>query len=94
MNFTYGLATGVIVSVIFYILFVKGFFRTSSVIKVVFPDGSWFKGIRKSSYISQETPGTHHLMVTEECSNEFKELIGKRLAVVINNVKYFDIEKY
>ena len=57
---------------------------------IQYPDGSWFKGVRNRKYIHQETHGTHHFMVTDASD---KSLIGKRIAIPINSVKYFIIEE-
>ena len=68
-------------------------FRRSTKMTVVFPDGSWLKGIRKSKYVPQETHGTHHFYVTEVSEFMDKEIIGKRVAVPINSAKYFIVEE-
>ena len=54
---------------------------------IVYKDGTWFKGDRKWHFLN-ETKGTHHFIVLDG-SEEFKKLIGKRVAVPIPVVKYF-----
>jgi hypothetical protein len=54
-----------------------------------YPDGTYIQGVRKKQYVNQETRGTHHFMVTDATD---KTLIGKRVAIPINSVKYFIIE--
>jgi hypothetical protein len=60
-------------------------------IKVVYPDGSWLVGKLYTHWLYRETPGTHHLEVSST-SDELKHLTGKRVAVVIAQVKYFILE--
>jgi hypothetical protein len=57
---------------------------------IIYPDGTWFIGVRKSKFISRETKGTHHFIVINGTS-EFDTLKGYRLAVPINQAKYFII---
>jgi hypothetical protein len=59
------------------------------VMTIQYPDGTFIKGIRKAKYVNQETRGTHHFMVTDATD---KTLVGKRVAIPINSVKYFIIE--
>ena len=69
-------------------------FRKGQVMTIHFLDGTWFKGLRKSSYIGNETYGTHHFQVLEDESDSessLKNLVGERLAVPINSVKYYII---
>ena len=72
-------------------------FSRGQVMTIRFLDGTWFKGLRKSSYIGNETHGTHHFQVLEDenyngtLNAEFKPLVDERLAVPINSVKYFVI---
>jgi hypothetical protein len=85
-----GMVVGVLLGyAIFYIIY-AGFLLKSTTMTIQYPDGSWIKGIRKKNYINQETRGTHHFMVTDASD---KSLIGKRIAVPINAVKYFIIEE-
>ena len=56
---------------------------------IQYADGTFIQGVRKKGYINQETRGTHHFMVTDATD---KTLIGKRVAIPINSVKYFIIE--
>jgi hypothetical protein len=73
-----------------YIIF-QGFLLKDTTMTICFPDGTWLKGIRKRKYISQETRGTHHFMIIET-SDTLKDLMGKRIAIPINSVKYFVIK--
>jgi hypothetical protein len=75
--------------------------------KAVFEDGSFIKGDRKWHYIPMESPGTHHIKVTESRGCEIKIadsegayinnanidslLIGKRIAIPITKPKYWVI---
>jgi len=65
-------------------------FRRDTKMFVMYPDGDWIEGIRKSKYVPQETHGTHHFLVTNARN---KDLINKRVAVPINSAKYFIIEE-
>ena len=65
-------------------------FRRSTKMFVLFPDGDWIEGIRKSKYVPQETHGTHHFFITNANN---KDLINKRVAVPINSAKYFIVEE-
>ena len=58
-------------------------------IRAVYPDGSWITGDLYIHWRYRVTPGTHHLQVTD---SSIKELIGQKVAVVINQVKYFVLE--
>jgi hypothetical protein len=58
--------------------------------KVVYPDGSWFLGDRKWHFLN-ETRGTHHFIVLDG-SEGFQSLKGKKIAVPVDNVKYFVLE--
>ncbi len=80
-----GFITGFILCFTIYV----GFRRSTTMI-IHYPDRTWFKGIRKWRYTSQETHGTHHFTVLDG-SEEFKPLIGRRIAVPINSAKYFII---
>ncbi len=64
--------------------------RTSKymIMKIAYPDGSRFIGDRKWYFPYRETKGTHHFIVRDG-SEEFKLLIGRKLAVPINSPKYF-----
>ena len=85
-----GMVVGLILGyAIFYVIY-AGFLLKSTTMTIQYPDGSWVKGIRKKNYINQETRGTHHFMVLDASD---KSLIGKRIAVPINSVKYFIIEE-
>jgi len=57
-------------------------------IKVVFPDGTWFLGDRKTKFLIRETTGTHHFVVVDG-DETFKHLINKWVAVPIMAAKYF-----
>jgi hypothetical protein len=59
--------------------------------KVVFSDGSWFLGSRSWFPFPLETPGTHHYRILKG-SEEFRQLIGEKLAVPIVSVKYFVLD--
>jgi len=78
----------------FFIGFILAFgifgniFRKRHELVFHYPDGSWVKGIRKWNFRSQETRGTHHIIVTGG-SPEFKDVIGLRIACPIDTVKYF-----
>lgn len=61
------------------------------IIKVVYPDDSWFIGERKW-YFFNETRGTHHFIVIRG-SEEFTSLAGKKIAVPVSSVKYFVLGK-
>ena len=56
--------------------------------KIVFPDGSWFIGNRRW-YFYNETKGTHHFIVESSGHDEFRRLIGRKIAVPINRAQYF-----
>lgn len=60
--------------------------------KIVYPDGSWFVGNRNRKAIgfpfNHETNGTHHFFVVSG-SDEFKSFIGDELAVPVNQAKFF-----
>jgi hypothetical protein len=60
-------------------------------IKVVYPDGMWLVGKSYIHWSYKVTPGTHHYEVLEACK-ELEGLVGKRVAVVISQVKYFILE--
>ena len=93
MNFWYGFAIGAVCVVVLWLLSAQGTFKSSSIMIVRYQDGSWFKGERKSNFVSQETPGTHHFVILEG-SPEFEEKVGTRVAVPINSAKFFEIIKY
>lgn len=59
--------------------------------KIVYADGSWLVGKQYFHWHYRETHGTHHFVVVDG-SEEFKELIGQKVAVVIGQVKYFVLE--
>ena len=61
------------------------------IMTAVFPDGSWLKGVRKWYWFFVEI-GTHHFRVTET-SSDLAHLIGKKVGVPINSVKYFVMDK-
>ena len=61
------------------------------IMKIAFLDGSWLLGNRKWYYHYNETKGTHHYTVLDG-STEFIPLIGFKIAVPINSVKYFILE--
>lgn len=64
-----------------------------AIMKVVYPDKSWFigqRGNKEIGLIPHETRGTHHFTVLGG-SPEFKELVGQEVAVPIDKVKYFVI---
>ena len=87
-----GIIIGLLIGYLsFYIIYV-GFLIKDVTMTVYYLDGTWIKGIRKHKYVSQETRGTHHLMITET-SDTLKDLIGKRIAIPINSVKYFVIKE-
>lgn len=54
--------------------------------RIIFNDGDQMEGNRKWWFQPQETKGTHHYIVTKSAN---PNLIGKRIAVPINSVKYF-----
>ena len=90
------IASGIMIGIImgyflFYIIY-KGFMIKDTTMDIQYFDGSWIKGVRKKSYIQQETHGTHHFMVIDT-SESLKHLIGKRVAIPINSVKYFEIKE-
>jgi hypothetical protein len=88
-----GMVVGLILGyAIFYVIY-AGFLLKSTTMTIQYPDGSWIKGIRKKNYINNETHGTHHYFVTEVSEFIDKGIIGKRIAVPINSVKYFIIEE-
>ncbi|MFA5300983.1 MAG: hypothetical protein WC389_22550 [Lutibacter sp.] len=60
-------------------------------LKFIYSDGSWVSGIRRWSFTWKETYGTHHIIVGDG-SEEFKKLVGKRIAVPINSCKYILLE--
>lgn len=60
------------------------------VLTAIYSDGSWVEGKTYFHLKYSETFGTHHLKVIDG-SEEFKDLLGKKIAIVINNVKYFII---
>ena len=85
-----GFVLGILVTLVFIMLLVcNGFLSSDKKMAVVFPDGTFIKGIRKAKYIGNETRGTHHIFVTQASD---KELIGLRVAIPINSAKYFVIE--
>jgi len=57
------------------------------IMTIRYKDGSWFRGDRKL-YFLNETKGTHHFIVLDG-SEEFKELIGRKIAVPVQSPKYF-----
>jgi len=61
---------------------------------IVYPDTSWIEGERNRKttgwFFNHETKGTHHFIVIDG-SEQFKGLIGKEIAVPINQVKLFVI---
>jgi hypothetical protein len=59
---------------------------------IMFLDGTSFQGIRKSKYIGNETYGTHHFTVLSSTDDKLQMLVGLKVAVPINSVKYFIIE--
>lgn len=61
-------------------------------LKAVYPDGSWIVGKRYWYWDFDRTPGTHHLRVSAT-SGGLEGLVGKRVAVVIAQVKYFVVGK-
>ena len=58
-------------------------------LKAVYPDGSWITGELYTHWKYRVTPGTHHLKVVD---SSIKELIGRKVAVVVNQVKYFILD--
>jgi hypothetical protein len=86
-----GLLAGIIIGYFVCFVIYVGFGRNTTM-TIYYPDGTWVKGIRKSKYIPQETRGTHHYLVIDANNEELKKLIGKRIAVPINSVKYFVLE--
>ncbi len=75
-----------------YFIFIRDIFFKSQIMTVYYNDGSWFKGERKYNFPAKETHGTHHFIVLEG-SEQFNNFVGKRVAVPINSVKYFTIDK-
>lgn len=65
------------------------FREVKMIMKVVYPDGSWIVGKQYVHWTYSETQGTHHLRVLE---SSIPELVGKKVAVVISQVKYFILE--
>lgn len=65
------------------------------IMKIVYPDGSWFIGNRNRKAMgylyNHETKGTHHFFVIDG-DTYFKQLIGQEIAVPINSVKYFILD--
>lgn len=61
------------------------------IMKVVYPDGTWFIGERKW-YFLNETRGTHHFRIIRG-SGEFSLLAGKKVAIPISAVKYLILGK-
>ena len=84
------LILGMLIIIVLYLIYTLWYKRDSTLI-AYYQDGTFIKGIRKSKYVNQETHGTHHLLVTDATE---KSLIGKRIAIPINSVKYFVIEKF
>jgi len=56
-------------------------------LKAVWPDGSFIEGIRPKNRLF-ESPGTHHLIVTETNLDK-QNLIGKRVAIPICGPQYW-----
>jgi hypothetical protein len=85
-----GFCIGLITGLLFWaIIFSNGLFYRDTPMFIQYPDGTFIRGVRKKQYVNQETRGTHHYMVTDATE---KSLIGKRVAIPINSVKYFIIE--
>lgn len=59
--------------------------------KIVYPNGEWLIGRYYTHWRYGVTPGTHHYDVVDACET-LNSLIGKRVAVVIVQVKYFILE--
>ena len=89
MQFTIGFIVGMIV---FFFAYIGSRYKKSQFMHVHFPDGSWFYGERKWNYPPTETHGTHHFMIIDG-SEEFVDLIGKKVAVPINSARFFILDK-
>ena len=61
------------------------------IMKIVYSDGSWVIGNRKWNYLN-ETKGTHHFLVLDGSNAEYKSLVGQKIAVVIQQVRYFILD--
>jgi hypothetical protein len=66
------------------------------IMKIVFLDGSWVIGDRKWAYYN-ETPGTHHYWILDSSKTEdgikvYSDIIGKKVAITIANVRYFVLD--
>jgi hypothetical protein len=88
-NFAAGMCIGLLVGAVSWYLIWNGLLYKDTTMFIQYPDGSYIKGIRKKQYVNQETRGTHHYLVTDATE---QSLIGKRVAIPINSVKYFIIE--
>jgi hypothetical protein len=88
-DFAAGMCVGLIVGAVSWYLIWTGQLIRDTKMFIQYPDGSFIKGTRKKQYVNQETRGTHHFFVTDATE---KSLIGKRVAIPINSVKYFIIE--
>ena len=86
-HFTFGFIVGFLFVCGVYLIWLS--IVKDTVMTIQYPDGTFIKGIRKAKYVNQETRGTHHFMVTDATD---KTLVGKRVAIPINSVKYFIIE--
>lgn len=65
------------------------------IMKIVFPDGSWFVGDRNQKAIgyiyNHETNGTHHFFVVDKGTcNHIK--VGDEVAVPINQTRIFILD--
>jgi hypothetical protein len=88
-DFAAGMCVGLIVGAITWYLIWTGRLIKDMPMFIRYPDGTYIQGVRKKQYVNQETHGTHHFMVTDATD---KTLVGKRVAIPINSVKYFIIE--
>ena len=61
--------------------------------RIVYPDGSWFIGDRNSRAIgfplSHETKGTHHFYVVDVGTEAQHLTLGQEAAVPVNQAKFF-----
>jgi hypothetical protein len=58
-------------------------------LRAVYPDGVWITGELYHHWWYRVTPGTHHLKVT---ASSISSLVGKKVAVVVDQVRYFVLE--
>lgn len=81
----------VAVALILAVVVLVSSLRKPDIMKVVYSGKSWFvgqRGNKEIGVIPHEGKGTHHFTVLEGVG-EFKELVGREIAIPIDNAKYF-----